>query len=267
MASICVVTGAGRGLGRLIAERFARRGHAVLCTDIDGAAAEATALRIGGGAWSLAQDVRDPDSHHRVADAATARGPVAVWVNNAGVLQVGPTWEHSEAEVRRMVEVNVLGVMWGAHAAIRAMRERGGLLVNVASMSSVVPAPGVAVYAATKHAVLGYTIAIQGDLDRARVPIRCAAVCPDAMETDMVRNVAHHDASSVLFSAGRNMLRAEEVADEIARLEDAPRLVTLLPRGRGALAHALRPFPALGLKLLSRFEKLGRQVRARRGLA
>jgi short-subunit dehydrogenase len=267
MTTIAVVTGAGRGLGRLIAERLARKGHAVLCTDVDAAAAAETAVMIGGGAWSLAQDVRDAASHARVAAEAAARGDLAVWINNAGVLAVGAAWEHSEAEARRVVDVNLLGLMWGCNAAVRAMRERGGVIVNVGSLSSLVPAPGVAVYAGTKHAVLGYTIALQGDLDRARIPIRCAVLCPDAMETDMVKGVAHHDASSVLYSAGKRMLRAEDVADEAVALTEHPRLVSVLPRSRGVVAHAFRPFPKLGLRVLERFAAAGRKVRQKRGYA
>jgi len=114
--------------------------------------------------------------------------------------------------------------------------------------------------------VLGYTIALQGDLDRAHLPIHCAALCPDAMETDMVKGVAHHDASSLLYSAGKRMLRAEDVADEAVALTEHPRLVTILPRGRGALAQLFRPFPQLGLRVLERFTDAGRKVRHRRGL-
>lgn len=266
MGSICVVTGAGRGLGRLIAERFAGKGHAVLCTDVDGAAAEDAARSIGNGAWAMAQDVRDPASHRAVAAAAAARGTVGVWVNNAGVLSVGPAWEQPEADIRRLVEVNILGVVWGAQAAVGVMRERGGVLINIASISSLVPAPGLAVYAATKHAVLGFTTSLQGDLDRAGLPIKCAAVCPDAMETDMVKNVARHDASSILFSAGKKMLRAEDVADDVVDLAAHPRLVTVLPRARAALVHAFHAFPALELRVLAMMSKTGRKIREKRGL-
>jgi NAD(P)-dependent dehydrogenase (short-subunit alcohol dehydrogenase family) len=267
MSTIAVVTGAGRGLGRLIADRLAGKGHVVLCTDIDGASAEATAQAIGRGAWAIEQDVRDAASHTTVGAAAGARGRLAVWVNNAGVLSVGSAWEHAEADVRRIVDVNLLGVIWGAQAAIRAMRADGGVVINVASMSSLVPAPGLAVYAATKHAVLGFTTSLQGDLDRARLPIRVAAICPDAMETDLVKNVAHDDASSILFSAGRRMLRAEDVADAVAALAACPRLVMVIPTTPGALAHAFRAFPALELKVLDRLAEIGRRVRRRRGIA
>ena len=137
--------------------------------------------------------------------------------------------------------------------------------MDIASISSLVPAPGLAVYGATKHAVLGFSTSLQGDLDRAGVAIKVSAVCPDAMETDMVKGVAHDDASSILFSAGGKMLRAEDVADATVALLDRPRLVTVLPRARAALVHAFRAFPGLELKVLERFHRVGQKVRARRG--
>ncbi len=259
--TVSVVTGAGRGLGKLIAQRLARH-HTVLCTDIDGAAADRTAREVGG--WSLQQDVRDPASHAFVAEAAKARGPVAVWVNNAGVIGVGALWEHDEATVRRIIDVNFYGVVWGSRAAIGAMRDAGGVLINVSSISALVPTPGLAIYGATKHAVLGLGASLQGDLDREGVPIRVATICPDAMETDMVKEVSHHEDSSILHSAG-TMLRAEDVADEIARLAERPRLVTVMPKARAALVHAFRAFPGLELKVMAQLSKLGRRARAKKG--
>src|SRR5689334_10728714 len=125
---IAVVTGAGRGLGRAIAERLAARGYKLFVTDIDGDAAAATAAKVGG--WSERQDVRDPESHRAIAKAATAHGDVKVWVNNAGVLAVGDTWTMADADVRRQVEVNVLGVMWGCHAAVPVLGD-GGHIINI----------------------------------------------------------------------------------------------------------------------------------------
>src|SRR6185503_17750753 len=92
--TVAVVTGAGRGLGRKIAERLARRGHHLVVTDIDEGAAQVTAALVDGTAF--AQDVRDPDSHRAIARAAAERGKVAVWVNNAGVMAAGETWKMSD---------------------------------------------------------------------------------------------------------------------------------------------------------------------------
>ena len=111
-----------------------------------------------------------------------------LWVNNAGVLYTGDVWEHEDEVIRQMTDVNVLGMFWGARAAVDAMRAEGGHLINIASLSAVTPVPGLAVYGATKQAVLGFSISLAGDLDRAGVPIHVSAVCPHAINTDMVKN-------------------------------------------------------------------------------
>lgn len=262
---IAVVTGAGRGLGRLIAKNVAAKGFSVLVTDINADAAAETAQIIGNGAWSEAQDVRDPESHRQIARAAMARGDLKLWVNNAGVLSAASAWEHDDDDVRRQIEVNVLGVMWGSRAAIDAMRSSdGGHIINIASISALVPAPGMAVYAASKHAVLGFSVALQGDLQQAHLPIEISAVCPDAIETDMVRGVADKEESALLFSSSK-LLAPATVADLVADLVDHPRLVVTYPPHRAFMAHAVHPFPALGLKILSQFRKLGERHRTRRG--
>ena len=185
-----VVTGAGRGIGRETARLLTCRGYAVLVTDMNEDAARETAEMLGEHAWHMRHDVRDPDRHREVAAAAAERGPLKVWVNNAGILRTTKAWEHTDEEVRALVDANFLGVLWGSRAAVEAMRALGGDIVNMASMSSFGPVPGLAVYGATKHAVLGFTMSLQGDLDDARIPIRTHAICPDGVDTGMVRERA-----------------------------------------------------------------------------
>ncbi|HEU5058370.1 MAG TPA: SDR family NAD(P)-dependent oxidoreductase [Kofleriaceae bacterium] len=264
MENVAVVTGAGRGLGKLIAQGLADKGFTVCVTDIDGDAAQSAAEQIGPErAWAMAQDVRDPDSHRRVAAASAERGAVAVWVNNAGVLRSAHAWEHSDDEVRLQVEVNTLGLMFGSRAAIDVMQRQGaGHIINIASISSIVPAPGLAVYAASKHAVLGFSISLQGDLHNAGIPIKVSSMCPDAIDTDMTRSVKHDRGAALLFSSGR-LLTAESVARSVVDLVDNPRLVTVRPRVRGVLAHIFRPFPGTGLKVLAQFRKMGERNQRR----
>lgn len=257
---IAVVTGAGKGLGREIATGLATKGFAVLVTDIDGEAAYATAAAIGGGAWAMQQDVRHADSHRDVAQAANERGSLELWVNNAGVLDAGNAWDHSDEVVQAMTEVNVLGMMWGARAAVQAMRAQGGHLINIASLSSITPVPGLAVYGATKQAVLGFTISLAGDLKRAALPIKVSAVCPDGIDTDMVRNVRGSKEAGIVFAAPK-LLTVDEVANVVLDLVDKPRLAVSVPRSRAALAHALRPFPAFGLRALEPFIWFGERQR------
>jgi NAD(P)-dependent dehydrogenase (short-subunit alcohol dehydrogenase family) len=238
MAGVAVVTGAGRGFGREIARQLAGRGYTVLATDIDGEAAAATADVVGG--FSMQLDVRDPDAHRRAARAAIERGSLEVWVNNAGVLRTRRAWAHDDEEVRLQVEINLLGVIWGSRAAVDAMRERGGSnmhVINLGSMSSLAPVPGLAVYAATKHAVLGFTTSLQGDVMAAGLPIKLHVVCPDGADTDMTRERAGEPESAIIWSSPR-MLSAEEVARAAVGLLDSKRMVLALPRWRGVVARA-----------------------------
>ncbi len=133
------------------------------------------AVEPGRGRWTCATPRRIARSPRRPAE----RGRLVVWVNNAGVLRTEKAWEHSDADVRLIIETNVLGVMWGSRAAIETMRTSATgdeHVLNLSSMSAFGPVPGLAVYASSKHAVLGFTTSLQGDLHlgRASDPRACA---------------------------------------------------------------------------------------------
>jgi short-subunit dehydrogenase len=133
-------------------------------------------------------------------------------------------------------------------------------VINIASLSSLAPAPGLAVYAATKHAVLGFTTSLQGDLLAAGVPITVHAVCPDGADTYMVRERAHEPESAIIWSSPR-LLTAHEVADRVVALLDSKQLVLVIPRWRGWLA---RPAAVSGRHGLRAAEVLRRQGERRR---
>ncbi len=133
--SAAVVTGAGRGLGLEIARALAARGLAVNVTDVDGAAAEAAASQLGEAAWGSALDVRDAEACRATARAAAERGGLAVWVNNAGILATGMTWEQDEELRRTMLEVNALGTFNGTLAALELMRAAGQATSSTSSRS------------------------------------------------------------------------------------------------------------------------------------
>jgi NAD(P)-dependent dehydrogenase (short-subunit alcohol dehydrogenase family) len=259
-----VVTGAGRGMGREIARRLSARGYGVLATDLDREAAEETAELLGAQAWAMALDVRDERAHRSAAAAAAGHGPVRVWVNNAGILRTDKAWSHSDEEVRTMVEANLLGVVWGSRAAVEAMRDGGGHIINMASMSSFGPVPGLAVYGATKHAVLGFTGSLQGDLEQAGIPIRVHAVCPDGVDTGMVRERQAEPDAAIIFSAPR-LLDPADVAERAVALLDGDKIVLAIPRNRAWLARTMAAFPRADLRLLELLRKLGDRKRRKAG--
>lgn len=263
--SVAVVTGAGRGFGREIARRLAARGYAVLATDIDGEAARRTAEEIGGGAWSQQMDVREPGAHRAAADAAAARGRLDVWVNNAGVMRTVKGWEHPDDDVRLMVDVNLLGVIWGARAAVVGMRAAPGgdkHVINVGSLSALAPVPGLAVYGAAKHGVLGFSAALQGDLMQVRSPITVHCICPDGSDTRLLRDQDAEEDSAVIWSAPR-ILSPEEVAERTVALLDSKRLLEAVPRSRGWQAQALALAPRTSLRVMALLRVRGRRRRAR----
>jgi short-subunit dehydrogenase len=254
-----VVTGAARGFGREIARRLVARGHRVLITDLDADTVGAAADELG--ATGMAADARVAADHRKVAAAAAELGPVAVWVNNAGVLRAAKAWEHPDDDVTLMIEANLLGVVHGSRAAVEVMRARGGHLLNIASMSAHGPVPGLAVYAATKSGVLNFSVSLQGDLDLDRIPIRVHALCPDPADTAMVRAEQGSRDTAILF-AKRNLLTPEAVADAAVALLDGRRVVQSLPAVRAGLARTGAVLPRIGLPVLARMRAQGERRRA-----
>lgn len=259
-----VVTGAGRGLGREIAALLVERGHTVLVTDVDGEAAAATAGELGARALAMRVDVRDEAQVEAAREEITARtGRLDVWVNNAGVLVTGPAWTQDEATRRLVFEVNALGTVNGTLAAVRAMRGQGaGHIVNVVSLAGITAVPGEAVYAASKHAAIGFSLSTLADLrlDGVRgVHISC--VCPDGIWTPMLHDRLDDPGAALSFS-GR-LLEPREVVRAVGRVLDRPRPVTALPRWRGLQARFADVLPAVGLRAVPLAEALGRRTQRR----
>jgi NAD(P)-dependent dehydrogenase (short-subunit alcohol dehydrogenase family) len=198
------VTGGANGIGRAVAEHFARAGARVVVGDIDGAAAEAVAASLGSNVFGLRLDVTDRESFAKFIDTAEARhGALDVMVNNAGIDWIGPFHEEPDEVSRREVEVNLLGAVTGSRLAVQRMLPRGrGHLVNVASGVGRVPLPGSAVYSATKHGVVGLTESLR--LEYRGTGLRFSVIQPGQVETAM------------LDGQGRPALVARVTPDEVA---------------------------------------------------
>jgi NAD(P)-dependent dehydrogenase (short-subunit alcohol dehydrogenase family) len=258
-APAAVVTGSARGIGRGIAQRLVAQGYAVVVTDVDGAAARRTAAEVGAVA-GLAQDVRDEDSHARVAAEAARHGRLAVWVNNAGVGDDGTLVGVSSESVRRLVDVNLLGVLWGMRAALAAFGPDGGDVVNVASASALGPVPGLAVYAATKAAVVSVTTSASLESPRG---VRLHALCPDGVDTAMVAAMdPAGPARAMVHSSGR-LLTVDETADAAVALVGGGRVVRTLPGWRAPLIRLGSLLPSRTGPAFRVFELFGRRVMRR----
>jgi len=237
---VAVVTGAAGGLGRVLVGRLDRAGYDVLGVDLHGT--------------DRLLDVTDPEACRALATELRPR----VWVNNAGVLGAGDAATQPDEVVERVVRVNLLGVLHGTRAAVASMRETGGgHVVSIASLASWVPVPGEAVYAATKAGVLSFTLALQAELTAAGVhDVRLSAVCPDGMLTPMLTDVLDDDAVALSFSAPR-LAEPAQVADRVVALLERPRLVSSVPRWRGAQVRLMAGAPDLMLRAAPLFTRAG----------
>jgi NAD(P)-dependent dehydrogenase (short-subunit alcohol dehydrogenase family) len=246
-----VVTGAGSGLGWAIALELAGRGYAVWATDVDAEAAARTAAEIGESATPSELDVREEAACRALVAAVLAdAGSLDVWVNNAGVLHTGLSWEQDEATRATMLQVNAGGTMNGTVAALGQMVPAGrGHVINVVSLAGIVAAPGEVAYSASKHAAIAFTLGTLFDLRRSgHRGIHLSAVCPDGIWTPMIEGKLDDPDAAGSFSG--QLLTPEQVAVAIGKLTERPRPVLILPRWRGPLLRILDLFPRLGVQIL-----------------
>jgi 3-oxoacyl-[acyl-carrier protein] reductase len=207
-----VVTGAGRGLGRAIAERLAADGFSVAVLDVDDRLGEETADRVGGRFHHC--DVRDQAS---VDAAAAAVGRVDALVNNAGIWRFGPLLEASAGDVDDVLGVNLLGTL----ACCRAFAGRfdaGGAIVNLSSAAAAMCPPGVEVYPVSKAAVEALTRQLSGELGP--MGIRVNAVAPGLIVTEGTAANYEGERAAVRAKAIplRRIGRPADIADVVAFL-------------------------------------------------
>lgn len=244
---VIAVTGAGRGIGRAIAARLATAGAAVAIGDLDAGAAEETARAIGaqaaGRLIALSLDVTDTPSFEDFLRAVETRlGPIDVLINNAGIMWVGPFAEEPEEAALRQFDVNVHGVLRGMKLVIPGMRKRGrGHVVNIASAASRVAPPGEATYAATKHAIHGYSTAVRAELHRAGVHV--SVVMPGVVDTELAVGTA---------TGPTRRLTTDQVADVVLDVVLRPRFEVFIPRQVAALTRLAALLPGRARDALHR---------------
>jgi NAD(P)-dependent dehydrogenase (short-subunit alcohol dehydrogenase family) len=180
---IIVITGAASGIGRAMAQRFAKEGaKLIVCADRDEAGAQATAAGIGGVAFKVDVSSED-DIKGLIATVETEHGPIDLFCSNAGI-GVGGGAETPNADWQRIWDINVMAHVWAARHLVPLMAARGGgYLLNTASAAGLLSQIGSAPYAVTKHAAVGLAewLAItHGDQG-----IKVSVLCPQAVRTAM----------------------------------------------------------------------------------
>jgi NAD(P)-dependent dehydrogenase (short-subunit alcohol dehydrogenase family) len=241
---VVAITGGARGIGKATAEALSRRGARLALGDVDLAAAEATAAGLGGGSIALALDVSDRGSFERFLDEAERQlGTVDVVINNAGIMPVTPFVEESEGSFRRQIEINLIGVINGTQLALQRMLPRNsGHIVNIASQAGKTGVPGIATYSATKHAVVGLSESVRGEIRGRAIEISC--VMPTIVNTELT--------SGVVDQRFVKPIEAVDVAEAIVGALEVPRFDVYVPKSNRALLRGAYLMPRAAAEWVGR---------------
>jgi len=181
---VAIVTGASRGIGFAIAQRFVAEGYKVCITGRDAQALDQAAKDLGGAEVAIGVAGKGDDADHRAAVIDTVLGqfgPVTALVNNIGINPAyGPLGTLDLSAARKMIDVNVLGTLGWVQEALRGGLADGGSIVNISSVSGVRPAPGIAFYGVTKAALIHLTEELAVEL---APKVRVNAVAPAIVKT------------------------------------------------------------------------------------
>jgi NAD(P)-dependent dehydrogenase (short-subunit alcohol dehydrogenase family) len=190
------VTGGANGIGRAIAESFAREGVAVAIADIDPKAAEQACKQLeasGARAIPIECDVTSEDSLANALETATAAlGPIHILVNNAGAFSVSPLEDTKRSDWEWLLEINVIGVVNGLHTFLPHMRAHGepAHIINTASAAGHFAGPGLSVYTASKFAVVGLTECLRAELADSSIGV--SVLCPGVVKTGLIESSREH---------------------------------------------------------------------------
>jgi NAD(P)-dependent dehydrogenase (short-subunit alcohol dehydrogenase family) len=232
---VVAITGGGRGIGRATAAALLAAGARVAIGDIEPGLAARTASELGSGALGLELDVTDSASFAAFLDEAERQlGAIDVVINNAGIMPVGPFDAESEATARRLVDINLNGVIIGSKLALQRFLPRGqGWIVNIASVAGKGGFPGGATYCATKHAVAGLSETIRAEYRRRGIKV--TTVCPTVVHTEL--------GSGLNKARGMRYAEPQDVAAAIVRALQTGRPEVYVPREMSVLMRLGQVLP------------------------
>ena len=267
MSDVFLLTGCASGIGRHLTRALSTLGHQVLATDINTAGLAEAAKADGWNERSVLcrrLDVRDGADWQAALDATVAAfGHLDVLINIAGYLLPGWSWELDATQIDRHLDINVKGVMHGVNVVGKYFVGKGkGHVINIGSLASLAPVPGLSLYSASKFAVRGFTLAAAQEL----IPrgVKVTLVMPDAVQTPMLDLQVGYEQAAMTFS-GPRALTVEDIEraiiDEV--LPHAP-LELPIPFVRGAVARFATFLPAAAMTLGPLFTRKGKAEQARR---
>ncbi len=267
---VAIVTGGASGIGAALVRALSARGAVAVIADVDEAAADEVARQTGAGAAAV--DVTDASSVSELVDWVVAEhGRLDLMFNNAGIAVGGMVDELTLDHWDRVIDVNVRGVVHGVHAAYPVMLRQGsGHIVNTASLAGLVPGPGLAPYAAAKHAVVGMSLSLRAEA--AGRGVRVSAVCPGFVDTPLLGRVnpglpqteTGANAAALARTLGK-LYQADPLAADILRGIVRNKALIVAP-GSARIAWRMTRY-APGLTMRTIVSGLRRRENARAGAA
>lgn len=206
---VAVVTGAGSGIGKAMAERFVAEGMKVVLADVDEVrlrSVEAQLTEVGGDVFPVAVDTALEESVQALAHKALDQyGAAHVLCNNAGVVGTGDPWTGPMSVWEWVVGINLYGVIHGIRAFLPIMQEQGeGHIVNTASMAGLVAMPGAAPYNVTKHGVVALSEGLFIELKSTASPVGVSVLCPGFVRTELMDKMSWADRLGAQPAASSN---------------------------------------------------------------
>ncbi|CPR13437.1 short-chain alcohol dehydrogenase [Mycobacterium bohemicum DSM 44277] len=270
--AVAIVTGGGMGLGEALCEELGRQGATVVVADVDGAAAHQVAGRLkqtGAPARAVRVDVANDAEVARLIEGAVAEyGRVDYMINNAGIAIGGDSRDLSIQQWRRVLDVDLLGVVYGTVHAYRVMARQGhGHIVNVSSLSGLVPQPGNVPYCTSKHGIVGLSLSLRAE--GADLGVKVSVACPGDMRTKIYDNmvVVNMPREQVVTLSRRThylmpQMSAEAAARAILRGVGRNSPVIVFPAAVRVIWHLYRRFPSLLHRINIHRMRLLRTLRA-----
>ena len=265
---VAIVTGGASGIGRALAEQLAAAGASVVIADIDGGAAEEAAALVrqrGQRAEAVQVDVSDAAQVEKLVGEAAARyGRFDFMFNNAGIAAVGELRDGNLKDFRRVVEVNLFGVVHGTMAAYRVMLGQGfGHIVNISSVTGLMPTPMISAYSTTKWAIVGFSQALR--VEAAELGVQVHVACPGIVRTQIGERNIYWNVRKEDYLAWlpwqRWMLTPAQAADLILRGTARNKDIIIFPFSASVAWRLNRLWPGLFTPLLRRTLKGFRALR------
>ena len=270
--AVAIVTGGGMGLGEALCQELGRRGSMVVVADIDGDAARQVAGHLeqsGASAVAVRLDVANEAEVAQLIESTVAEyGRVDYMINNAGIAIGGDSRDLSMQQWRRVLDVDLLGVVYGTVHAYQVMARQGhGHIVNISSLSGLVPQPGNIPYCTSKHGIVGLSLSLRAE--GADIGVKVSAACPGDMKTKIYDNmvVVNMPRDQVATLSRRThylmpQMSAQAAARAILRGVSHDQPLIVFPLAVQVIWHLYRRFPGLFFRINIHRMRLFRGLRA-----